>query len=94
MTVKDFAAIPDLVFLRRLHILAWLGTHPEFDLAHKSGNDYTAATCGLQRTSPYRVRRSSPASSMALDATVVVDATHPPGPTKIQKSDGESRPMF
>lgn len=36
----DLAAIVDLVFLRRLHVLAWLGTHPESDLARDLGRTY------------------------------------------------------
>ena len=42
---EDLAAIPHLVFLRRLHLLAWLGSHPEADLAHELGDSYTIATC-------------------------------------------------
>lgn len=47
LTARDIDVIPDLVFLRRLHILAWLGTHPESDLAHEVGASYTAATYGV-----------------------------------------------
>ncbi|AQA05085.1 hypothetical protein BVC93_24785 [Mycobacterium sp. MS1601] len=45
LSAEDFQAIPHLVFLRRLHLLAWLGTHPEADLAHELGDDYAAGTC-------------------------------------------------
>lgn len=41
---EDLDVIPDLVFLRRMHILAWLGSHPESDLARDLGDAYTAAT--------------------------------------------------
>ncbi|MFT4009871.1 MAG: phosphotransferase [Nocardioidaceae bacterium] len=46
---RDLAVIPDLVFLRRLHILAWLGSHPESDLAAELGVSYTAATYEIAR---------------------------------------------
>lgn len=45
----DLAAIPDLVFLRRLHILAWLGSHAESDLAHELDASFTAATVDIAR---------------------------------------------
>ena len=47
LTERDLAAIPDLVFLRRMHILAWLGSHPESDLAHDMGDSFTTATVEL-----------------------------------------------
>jgi Ser/Thr protein kinase RdoA (MazF antagonist) len=47
LTRRDRDAIPDLVFLRRMHILAWLSTHPESDLAREVGGTYTAETCDL-----------------------------------------------
>jgi Ser/Thr protein kinase RdoA (MazF antagonist) len=47
LSERDLAAIPDLVFLRRMHILAWLGSHPESDLAHELGDSFTAATVEL-----------------------------------------------
>lgn len=49
LTERDLAAIPDLVFLRRMHILAWLGSHPESDLAHDMGDSFTTATVELAR---------------------------------------------
>lgn len=45
----DLDVIPDLVFLRRLHILAWLGTHPESDLAKELGDTYAAETYAIAR---------------------------------------------
>ncbi len=47
LSARDVAAIPDLVFLRRLHVLAWLGSHPESDLARDLGDSYTHATYEL-----------------------------------------------
>jgi Ser/Thr protein kinase RdoA (MazF antagonist) len=49
LTDQDVEAIPDLVFLRRLHILAWLGSHPESDLAHSLGDSFTRDTVELAR---------------------------------------------
>ena len=49
LTERDLAAIPDLVFLRRMHILAWLGSHPESDLAQDIGDSFTTATVELAR---------------------------------------------
>lgn len=45
LSPEDRRAIPHLVFLRRLHILAWLGSHPESDLARELGDTYTVASC-------------------------------------------------
>jgi Ser/Thr protein kinase RdoA (MazF antagonist) len=47
LSARDVSAIPDLVFLRRLHVLAWLGSHPESDLARDLGDSYTLATYEL-----------------------------------------------
>lgn len=47
LTARDVAAVPDLVFLRRLHVLAWLGSHPESDIANNVGDSYTLATYDL-----------------------------------------------
>lgn len=49
LTQEDLTAARHLVFLRRLHILAWLGTHPESDLAHALGDTYTAHTVTIGR---------------------------------------------
>lgn len=47
LTARDIAAIPDLVFLRRLQVLAWLGSHPESDIANSVGDSYALATYEL-----------------------------------------------
>lgn len=44
LSALDLDLIPDLVMLRRLHLLAWLGTHPESDLAASLGDSYAEAT--------------------------------------------------
>ncbi|MGE0279927.1 MAG: phosphotransferase enzyme family protein [Rhizobiaceae bacterium] len=46
---EDIRAIPDLVMLRRLHIFAWLGSHPESDLTGALKHAYCAATCQVAR---------------------------------------------
>lgn len=45
LSEDDLKVIPDLVVLRRLHIFAWLGSHPEADLARSLGDTYCSATC-------------------------------------------------
>lgn len=40
LSAADIAVIPHLVMLRRLHILAWLGTHPESGLTHSLRDTY------------------------------------------------------
>lgn len=44
LAAADLDLIPDLVTLRRMHLLAWLGTHPESDLAASLGDSYAEAT--------------------------------------------------
>lgn len=39
--------IPTFLMLRRMLILAWMGTHAETDLAQSLGNSYTDITCDL-----------------------------------------------
>ena len=41
------AEIPTFVMLRRLLLVAWIGSHTETDLARSLGADYTAATAPL-----------------------------------------------
>ncbi len=43
----DEAEIPTFVMLRRLLLVAWIGSHSETDLARSMGSTYTDATCGL-----------------------------------------------
>lgn len=45
LLATDIAVIPDLVMLRRLHIFAWLGSHPQSDLAQSLKGAYCAETC-------------------------------------------------
>jgi Ser/Thr protein kinase RdoA (MazF antagonist) len=43
----DLKAIPSLVMLRRLLVMAWLTSHAETELARDEGIEYTLATCEL-----------------------------------------------
>ena len=44
---EDEAEIPTFLMLRRVLILAWIGSHSETDLAKELGPEYTAGTCRL-----------------------------------------------
>lgn len=45
----DLLTLPALVMLRRLHLMAWLGTHPESGLFAEFGAEYAERTCLLAR---------------------------------------------
>ncbi|HET9067492.1 MAG TPA: phosphotransferase enzyme family protein [Amaricoccus sp.] len=47
LAAEDEAEIPTFVMLRRLLLVAWIGSHAETDLAQSMGVDYTAGTVGL-----------------------------------------------
>ncbi len=44
---EDEAEIPTFVMLRRLLLVAWIGSHGETELAQSMGVEYTAGTVGL-----------------------------------------------
>jgi Ser/Thr protein kinase RdoA (MazF antagonist) len=44
---EDEAEIPTFVMLRRLLLVAWIGSHSETELAQSMGVDYTKGTLGL-----------------------------------------------
>lgn len=44
---EDEAEIPTLVMLRRLLLVAWIGSHSETELAQSMGLKYTADSCAL-----------------------------------------------
>ena len=44
---EDEAEIPTFVMLRRLLLVAWIGSHSETDLAKSQGVEYTRQTVGL-----------------------------------------------
>ncbi len=47
LSEADEAEIPTFLMLRRMVILAWIGSHSETDLAKELGPEYTAGTCRL-----------------------------------------------
>ena len=47
LTKSDEAEIPTFVMLRRLLLVAWIGSHSETDLAKSMGIAYTEGTAGL-----------------------------------------------
>ncbi len=47
LSVEDEAEIPTFVMLRRLLLVAWIGSHSETDLAQSMGVQYTADTVRL-----------------------------------------------
>lgn len=47
LAAEDEAEIPTFVMLRRLLLVAWIGSHSETELAQSMGVDYTEGTAGL-----------------------------------------------
>jgi Ser/Thr protein kinase RdoA (MazF antagonist) len=47
LSAEDEAEIPTFVMLRRLLLVAWIGSHSETELAQSMGVDYTEGTVGL-----------------------------------------------
>jgi Ser/Thr protein kinase RdoA (MazF antagonist) len=47
LSAEDEAEIPTFVLMRRLLLVAWIGSHSGTDLARSMGADYTAASCAL-----------------------------------------------
>ena len=47
LSETDAAEIPTFVMLRRLLLVAWIGSHSETDLAQSMGASYTAGTMDL-----------------------------------------------
>lgn len=41
---EDFRAVPDIVFLRRLHLLAWMGSHPDGSPVEIYGDGFAEGT--------------------------------------------------
>jgi hypothetical protein len=46
----DEAEIPTFVLMRRLLLVAWIGSHSGTDLARSMGAAYTAGSCELAET--------------------------------------------
>jgi Ser/Thr protein kinase RdoA (MazF antagonist) len=47
LSKEDEAEIPTFVMLRRLLLVAWIGSHHETDLARSMGHPYTEGTAAL-----------------------------------------------
>ena len=47
LSAEDEAEIPTFVMLRRMLLVAWIGSHSETDLAQSMGIAYTGSTCPL-----------------------------------------------
>jgi Ser/Thr protein kinase RdoA (MazF antagonist) len=47
LSAAEEAEIATFVMLRRMLLVAWIGSHAETDLARTMGEDYTAGTVGL-----------------------------------------------
>lgn len=47
LPAQDEAEIPSFVWLRRLMLVAWIGSHSTTDLAQEMGPAFTAASCAL-----------------------------------------------
>jgi Ser/Thr protein kinase RdoA (MazF antagonist) len=47
LPAEDEAEIPTFVMMRRLLLVAWIGSHAGTDLARSMGADYTAGSCDL-----------------------------------------------
>jgi Ser/Thr protein kinase RdoA (MazF antagonist) len=47
LSVEEEAEIPTFVLMRRLLLVAWIGSHAGTELARSMGADYTAGSCAL-----------------------------------------------
>jgi Ser/Thr protein kinase RdoA (MazF antagonist) len=47
LSAADVAELPTFVLLRRLLLVAWIGSHADTDLARHMGADFTATSCDL-----------------------------------------------
>jgi Ser/Thr protein kinase RdoA (MazF antagonist) len=47
LTEEELAIIPTFIMLRRILLVAWLGSHSETDIAREIGNEFTPQTCEL-----------------------------------------------
>jgi Ser/Thr protein kinase RdoA (MazF antagonist) len=47
LSPEDEAEIPTFVMLRRLLLVAWIGSHSETELAQSMGDAYTEGSCTL-----------------------------------------------
>ncbi|MBI4944668.1 MAG: phosphotransferase [Actinobacteria bacterium] len=47
LSAAEEAELPTFVLLRRLLLVAWIGSHSDTDLAQEMGEEYTAVSCDL-----------------------------------------------
>jgi Ser/Thr protein kinase RdoA (MazF antagonist) len=47
LSADEEAELPTFVMLRRLLLVAWIGSHADTDLAQDMGEEYTRASCDL-----------------------------------------------
>jgi Ser/Thr protein kinase RdoA (MazF antagonist) len=47
LTAEEIAVLPSFVMLRRLLLVAWIGSHSDTDLARAMGAEFTATSCEL-----------------------------------------------
>jgi Ser/Thr protein kinase RdoA (MazF antagonist) len=47
LAAEDEREIPTFVMLRRLMLIAWIGSHSDTELAQQMGEEYTRASCDL-----------------------------------------------
>ena len=47
LSAEDEAEIPTFVMMRRLLLVAWIGSHSGTELAQEMGEEYTAGSCEL-----------------------------------------------
>jgi Ser/Thr protein kinase RdoA (MazF antagonist) len=50
LTAAEVAELPTFVMLRRLLLVAWIGSHSDTELAQQMGHEYTATSCHLAET--------------------------------------------
>jgi Ser/Thr protein kinase RdoA (MazF antagonist) len=50
LSTEDEAELPTFVMLRRLLLVAWIGSHAETETAQQMGPDYAFVTCDLAET--------------------------------------------
>jgi Ser/Thr protein kinase RdoA (MazF antagonist) len=57
LTGAEVAELPTFVMLRRLLLVAWIGSHSDTDLARQMGAEFTATSCQLAETFLSRLPR-------------------------------------
>jgi Ser/Thr protein kinase RdoA (MazF antagonist) len=60
LSPAEIDELPTFVMLRRLLLVAWIGSHADTDLARDMGEEFTATSCGLAETFLSRSPSRSP----------------------------------